>query len=127
MGTVIAVVTVAVFVGLVFGVSNAHPNNPRRRGGQARPRMAPPAFRSRPPMTSLPPASVPPLTTMPGDMPPGYELLDPNWEWELVSRPGQDDEWVKVACKHKYEPVTVDGLIVALLCAVCGKRINIAQ
>jgi len=135
-------VAVAVVVIVLFLLFLATPRK-KRRGGQVRPRMTPPAPRSRPPVTSLPPPTVSPLAFMPcveretvvtgvprpkGPLP-GEELLDPNWGWALESRPGKDDEWVRLGCKHlEWEPVMTGDVAVATMCTTpgCGKVVRIS-
>jgi hypothetical protein len=58
---------------------------------------------------------------------PGGVVLDPNWEWEFVRRPGQPDQWIRGHCKHlKVVPVEdVQGRIPAQLCLTCDTQFNV--
>jgi hypothetical protein len=58
---------------------------------------------------------------------PGGVVLDPNWEWEFVRRPGQPDQWVRGHCRHlNVVPVVdVDGSIPAQLCLSCDTQFNV--
>ena len=68
-----------------------------------------------------------PVAAKPASPDPGGVVLDPNWEWEFVRRPGQPDQWVRVHCKHlKVVPVVdLDGSIPAQLCLSCDTQFNV--
>lgn len=71
--------------------------------------------------------SVLPAAAKPASPDPGGVVLDPNWEWEFVRRPGHPDQWVRGHCRHlKVVPVVdVDGNIPAQLCLSCDTQFNV--
>src|SRR5579862_2135826 len=67
------------------------------------------------------------VAVKPASPDPGGVVLDPNWEWEFVRRPGQPDQWLRGHCKHlKVVPVVdVHGSIPAQLCLSCDTQFNV--